>query len=152
VIHIGENDVIIDLEDYDRTKHEKWIMSSGRPIRYWYENYKCYSEPLCKSIIAVEKGLTVDYINGNKLDLRKENLRVCTRKERTRHHNLYKNNTTGKSGVCRNTETKYIISISIEDENGNSDRILLPCDDYKLAVDIRLAFEVIFYKEFAPFR
>ena len=68
----------------------------GRAVRTWSDIHKTYAEPLFKTIMQVSKELTVDYKNSNRLDNRKENLRECTRKERNRHHKLFKNNTTGK--------------------------------------------------------
>lgn len=77
--------VLVDEEDYVRLKDD-WcfsISSHGylRAIKYiGVENgkYKYNHTYFHKLVIKQRKGMFVDHINGNKLDNRKENLRICT--------------------------------------------------------------------------
>lgn len=54
---------------------------------------------LHRFILNAPKGLEVDHINGDGLDNRKENLRICNRKQNGKNRKLAKNNKTGYHGV-----------------------------------------------------
>lgn len=59
-------------------------------------------------------GFVVDHINGDKLDNRKENLRIVTQKENSRNSKLRKNNSSGYPGVRIKQSGRYQARIMVD--------------------------------------
>jgi hypothetical protein len=106
IIVISKSEIIIDKEDFDR------IISMGfhrsgpdRAGNYYfehtfYENQKRIgSVKLHRFLMNAPDGVFVDHQNGNTLDNRKANLRLCTQAENTRNQKLNKRSSTGFKGV-----------------------------------------------------
>lgn len=66
-------------------------------------------------------GLTIDHINGNKLDNRKANLRIATKQTQAINAKIQRNNTTGVIGVsyyeasAKNNSSDYYVANWYED-------------------------------------
>lgn len=70
--------------------------------RYVYLHREILGNPSCE----------VDHINGDKLDNRKENLRLATRQQNECNKQAYKNNTSGAKGVIKDKRSgKYVARI-----------------------------------------
>jgi len=121
----GKFEVLYDAEDEDKISKYAWF------IKYVKISGKCYVQasiphpsgdwyyypsgqrqrrqrrrtilPLHQLIMETPKGMQTDHINGNPLDNRKENLRICTNAENQRNRGPQKNNTSGFKGVHWNT-------------------------------------------------
>lgn len=96
---------LVDDEDYDRLIHLKW--NAVKHHGNWYAK----SNPAYKTnikmhrfIIDAPSGTQVDHINGDGLDNRRENLRLCTHAENLHNSKKYKNNSTGFKGVHWNKQ------------------------------------------------
>ena len=95
-IYYGLDKIKINIE-YNKSKHGfyAYIIKQGRKIR------------LHRYITECPEGLVVDHLNGNTLDNRNENLRVCTRLENNRNRldsKLFaptKSNKLGVRGLCK---------------------------------------------------
>ena len=59
---------------------------------------------LHRAIIGAQKGDIVDHVNGDPLDNRRLNIRLCTHDENMRNRRMHRNNRCGVKGVyaCRN--------------------------------------------------
>lgn len=97
---IKNKEVLIDVTDYLKfSKCAYYVNNYGYVVRTQKINGQKVAQLLHREIMNCPKGMEVDHINGNRLDNRKENLRVCSRIENQRNKKLYKNNTTGAKGI-----------------------------------------------------
>lgn len=87
---------IFDTEDLDKVKNIAWYTTDRNYVNS-YSNKKLYI--LHRLIMDAPKDMVVDHINGNPLDNRKCNLRICTDAENHRNHKVSKSNTSGCTGV-----------------------------------------------------
>ena len=64
-------------------------------------------------IMSPPKGFVVDHINGDGLDNRRENLRVCTQQENSWNSKKKSTNKSGVKGVCRHSSGKWRATICV---------------------------------------
>ena len=106
------NIFLVDSEDWERIKNISWYEGANGYIQH-KENNK--SVMLIHRVIENAKdGLVVDHINHNKLDNRKENLRVCTYSENAR------NRTVKPCGICkikRGDRHYYVVQLVGQSKN-----------------------------------
>lgn len=122
LIHKGkEFEVLFDEEDLELlTKHTWRLKLSGTalyvstPIYLGKINdkWKWKHVYLHRILLNAKKGQYVDHINGNPLDNRRSNLRICTNQQNTSNSKIRSNNKTGVKGV-RYCKGKYIAQINI---------------------------------------
>ncbi len=98
---------LVDAEDYDRLNAVKWQASTnGNKKSIYYAARTDTSGPKRRKIFMhreiignIADGFEVDHINGDRLDNRRENLRVCTHAQNKRNNKKNINNTSGFTGV-----------------------------------------------------
>lgn len=92
---------IVDNEDFEYLNQWKWTLHSNgyayRSLSGSRKNRKFIF--MHRFILLTPIGLDTDHINHNKLDNRKKNLRVATRRENNMNSKLHKTNTSGYRGV-----------------------------------------------------
>jgi len=107
---------IIDDDDFKWLFGFKWHVQPKRNGRACAvrgivgENGKRALEYMHRAILNAPKHFFVDHINGNALDNRKENLRLCTNAENLKNRGPQKNNKTGFKGVSKNSDGKTFIA------------------------------------------
>jgi hypothetical protein len=92
---------IVDDLDFDLLSKFKWhIDNAGYAKRWVYQktvNGKRLSmcELMHRAIMSAPIGMDIDHVNGNRLDNRRSNLRICSRPQNSMNRGSNKNNTTG---------------------------------------------------------
>ena len=131
----------IDLEDVDLVKNYKWCLQ-GKEFNY-VMNYKLGL--LHRYIMNPSDDMVVDHINHDTLDNRKNNLRVCTKKENSWNSTIQINSPSKYLGVKeRNNMWEAQIIV-----NGKT-IILGRFNTEEEAIRARLNAESEYYGEYAP--
>ena len=111
---------VIDEEDYQKVMDDiTTILRDGtKRVNKWYvfgaTTGKKYGVSGCKrrsihrAVMGYPKGMDVDHINGNSLDNRKVNLRVCTRSENAMNKKTRADSRSGYKGVWLSPDGKLI--------------------------------------------
>jgi len=103
---------IVDDEDYEYLNQFKWCAHWHDDIKQYRavrnNTYRVYPRTISMNRIIIGAGSNaqVDHINGNTLDNRRCNLRVCNNAENNRNRWLQSNNKSGYKGVCWNKKSK----------------------------------------------
>ncbi len=91
----------VSPEDYERVMYYSWCLHTGGYAAGMTPGTKKH-QFLHRFVVGCPDGMVVDHISGNKLDNRRENLRVCTQAQNHfNRHKLSSSNTTGYTGVRR---------------------------------------------------
>lgn len=74
---------IVDAADYPELSRYRWCISptAGGGQAYAYRRHKGHPVYMHRQIMKPPPGMVVDHINGNSLDNRRCNLRICTRSQ-----------------------------------------------------------------------
>ena len=103
--------VLVDDEDFEELCKYNWYKKKCRNVSYacrtiTNENGERKNLRMHRVILKLELDKICDHINGNGLDNRKENLRICSHKENIRNRGLNRNNTSGYTGVYYQQQNK----------------------------------------------
>ena len=131
--------VLIDLEDIEKVSKHKWHKS--------YSGYAVTSnsKPMHRLIIKCPKEKFIDHINHNKLDNRKQNLRITEQKHNTKNRVRPSNNTSGKTGVSWKKDiNKWIAYIGVN----NKHIYLGEYKDIQDAINARIKAEKKYFVEY----
>lgn len=100
---------LVDDDDFDKVAHFKWhkFKSRNKSNCYAKRNFRVNgvsrSQLMHRVILGVTDSKTlIDHINGNGLDNRKQNLRICSNAQNSRNRDKVKNNSSGFKGVSYN--------------------------------------------------
>lgn len=87
---------VVDAEDYDWLAKYKWFVSQSGNSFYAMRSRRGTKVLMHRQIMNASNGLLVDHIDGNGLNNRRCNLRLCTRYQNSCNSRPYKNNLYSK--------------------------------------------------------
>ena len=132
---------IIDIEDYELCKNYKWYLDSAGYARTSIKNQKIR---LHRFLLNPKENELVDHINRNRLDYRRNNMRIVTREENSINRSLQSNNKSNVSGVY--FAKGYWIS-SLKREKDILTKYFTKKED---AINQRLLWEIEYFGDYAP--
>ena len=87
---------VVDNEDFVRINKLNWCFTNGYASKKVTGNKNLFMHTL---IMNCPKSMKIDHRNGNGLDNRKKNLRICTQAQNVANQRLRSNNLSGFKGV-----------------------------------------------------
>lgn len=139
----------IDDADFDAVRSFNWKSTSGGKNRtlyataYIYADNKTYSYLLHRVILGLtDRKVLVDHIDGNGLNNKRDNLRICTHTENMRNRRKNKNNSSGFKGVQIRKGykvKKYVAEVRYMGKNFRSKGFATPAEAHSEYVRISKA-------------
>jgi len=128
---------LVDAIDYERVSRHKWC--AYRTGNVWYAQCRTHSRTIRmhQFIMNPPKGMVVDHANGNGLDNRRDNLRLCTQLENAWNHGRRKPEGAGSQYIgvypCQRPPGKWCIRVQRDGQVTN----LSPFDTPEEAARVR---------------
>jgi hypothetical protein len=116
-------EALVDDGDYPSLNEYPWHVMDSRGKQYAarasYANLPDGETIyMHREIVRVPVGLFIDHINGNGLDNRKANLRICTHRQNCANRKPYKNCSSRFKGVCWVKKlSKWMARIKVDGES-----------------------------------
>ena len=109
---------IVDDEDYNFLNKYKWSTSKNKNVYYARKRHNNTKITMHRMIMNQDKNKQIDHINGNGLDNRKCNLRICTQSQNLHNARISKRNTSGYKGISWYKKSKkWLVRISVNGKN-----------------------------------
>jgi hypothetical protein len=104
---------LVDDEDYEFLNQWKWqVNSDGYAITGVRNQGERIQIRMHRLIINTPKGMETDHINGNRLDNRRDNLRVATKSQNLRNQKKRKSLSLYKGLAYRKRDNAWEVNIS----------------------------------------
>lgn len=139
------DEFLIDSSDVDLVRQHSWCLNT-RSHPQVVSNIGGKIISLHRFLLAPAKGAVVDHINGDPLDNRRCNLRICTQKENARNVSPSVSSRLGVLGISLTPQGRYKARITV---NGQEIR-LGHFSSLEGAVEARRAAEIKYFGEYSP--
>jgi hypothetical protein len=104
---LSDKYALVDDEDYEKIveakdkwgRPKKWYCHNNGGARTDYAMSGNRRDSIHRLVMGDPRGMCVDHINGDTLDNRKENLRVCTRSQNSQNQKIKSHSQSGYKGV-----------------------------------------------------
>ncbi|MCY7423508.1 HNH endonuclease [Bacillus amyloliquefaciens] len=138
---------LVDADMFDYLNQWSWFYhENGYAMRSYRKDGRYRKDRMHRVVVNAPSGFDVDHINGNKLDNRRENLRIATRSQNNANKRMQSNNTSGYRGVnWHKQRRKWVAKIQV-------DRKSIHLGLYEKKEDAARAYNkaaVLYYGEFA---
>lgn len=125
---------IIDRDDYNLVNTFRWHFSNGYALKNKTKDNKY--RLMHRLILDANPNETIDHINGNGLDNRRRNLRICSQGQNTKNSSKHKDGTSMYKGVhFHKPSGRWRAQICV-----NYQRISLGC--FKSQMDAAIAYDL----------
>jgi len=140
-INEDEVETKIDIEDINKIKKHRWSYNGN----YIISGRGKEQLKLHRYVMNYSGNKEIDHININKLDNRKQNLRIVNRSLNAFNSGLHINNKSGYSGVYQNKTKKWVVNIKIN----NRTKYLGQFININNAINIRRKAEIKYFGEYS---
>jgi len=125
---LSDKVTIVDDEDYNRvmeaiSSRAKWYAHSPPTSKKYYAMNGTRDILIHRVVMKAPKGVQVDHINGDPLDNRKENLRICTPSENCRNRKVRRDSKSGYKGVEMKSSGRFQAYIGNPDKKSRHIRL-----------------------------
>lgn len=114
-LNLKKNKVFIDDADWRRLSKEKWRVVPRKHLLYCARDFGNRQISMHREILGVtDSRVSIDHIDGNGLNNRRDNLRICTSKQNRQNCRSF-HGTSKYKGVSLNRCGKWKAKIGMDD-------------------------------------
>lgn len=110
---------LVSDEDYPNiSSHKWWGISVCGGHRYAERHIKVGGKwttiTMHREIMQTPKGMDTDHINGDSLDNRRTNLRICHRSQNALNRRVDRRNKTGYRNISKRLDGKFVAQVKLD--------------------------------------
>lgn len=143
--------ILVDDDDFERVKDFRWHFqpptggeNGGKARATAWRSKKIYMHHMIVGQ-PVDRRMSVDHVNGNGLDNRKENLRFATARQQRQNSAIRRDNVSGFKGIrFRRDRRKFVSTLMLDGKRIN-------LGEFNTAIEAAVAYNEAAIKFFGKF-